>query len=302
MKLTTLDVLIITAFTTQETITLPRTTFDKYSNFVKNSPLFSIHYADTNVDIRVHDYAVLRKRYSYWRYRYIQDRVVPFEQNGFGAVRLLENARTFSSLSAMRSGWWDLETDTYYLDNKAQPRSGLCWAWDWFIVSRFIQRKFGRYWYNLGINLRVPQQPRIIIFELPHFQGQEYPTELSNGIYCCLLDLRKRVIDCPPFKWVERSNKLKISNRVFGLSGLSPQAKQLLFICLTAPSFPVSIETAYAQLTGRKIPRKNKTKPLTNKHSSKDRKLKALANARDELQTALLIYLFGSLMCGFSIS
>lgn len=267
MKLTTLDVLIITALSQQtEPLVLPYTTFDTYSNFVKHSPIFSIQpHNKQDVSIRIDDYRAFGKKLSYWRSMYVKDRLVPFEENGFSAVRLLENIRLFSKLSDMRSGWWNLETDKYYFADKEQPRSGLCWAWDWFFVILLVTHTHHDV-QNLSINLTLESPQQLITLFFPSLSRVTSAIHELEQSLCVMLHTRTAY----PYTYNElmvtpKSAKATFAGKIIDLMRTKSKTRKMLLLVAQNQGNCVPLGEAFRAVYGKKNtynPHTSETHPL----------------------------------------
>ena len=303
MKLTALDVLIVTFLSQQPkynldkplTVELSRTVFETHSQFVKHSPLFNVHYKGQFVSISVgmpreslseqqNPMALtFAKKCSYWRSRYKQDCLLPFEESGFGALRLAENAELFSGLLFNQGHIkWDLQADKCYIGTKQQPGSGLQWAWDWFAVSWIAHRECGLIWADFD--------PHLDSIHAPHIVGLNFRAEgtalarISKGEHslCCeLLKQINAVTDCDPLLLVSGSKRITLKKYPNIPLKLSDYERRLVWLCATNPDDRIPITLAFEFVTGRKTPKKNYTPAGDNTASAMERRQKALENVRN---------------------
>ena len=292
MQYTALDVLIIMKLSESGgKVVVPQKAFLVHSHVVRTSPYFKISPATSDqLFIEPQDVSWFQKQCQK-RYRwYKQDRVGSFAGNGLNLLRIAENARFFSQhlLSHVHLEW-NLTENTFQCNGQIQARNGTCWAWDWLFVLWFARKG----------ELICPRKdfPLQLHFDCSKRGEWICSVQLSYNmfsfqdpalLYYGFAELKNRVIEAGPFKWVEKSNRVTLDGHLIRLNRLSPAAKKLLWATLTWNSDnPIPIKGLYPTLFGKNQPRKNKMRNGPSSASLSERQKKAIENLRDELMTEI---------------
>lgn len=293
MQYTALDVLIIMALAeSRGKVLIPHQAFACHSTVVRNSSHFKISSATSNqVLIEPLDRLRFQKQCQRWYSRYEHDELVPFAGNGLNLSRIVENADFFAEHLFDHSHLvWNLTTNTFQWNGKILPRSGICWAWDWLFVLWFAQKQE-----LIALQERFPLQLHfelskrgewLCYIQLPY--DVTFFAKAPQLLHYGLAELKTRIIDVKPFKWVEKANRATLAGHLIRLNRLSPAAKNLLWQCLTWQATGlIPIAVLYAVLFGKKHPRRNKMRNGPTTASLADRQKKAVENVRDELMAEI---------------
>lgn len=310
MKLTTLDVLIVTALASENTpVVLPQATVNTHSKFVKESPLFGFQFSESKVFIHIREPRLFKQKIRYWRSMYKQDHLLPFAVSGYGALRLSTNANLMAStLFDNREIYWDLQQDTCYIKGKAQVGTGLQWAWDWFAVHQIVVRGITNVnIYNEGaMPFSFDFVPELKVKEIPHkvslkFTVLPYSTtgtrlynDLRQGQYLlfCALDAhRKFPAIYPPLQMVERSTKATFDGHVVDLHRMNGYSQKMLWLGAKQQGRHVPFAQAFREIYGRKKGYKLQCSYGRNVQLTPDKKIQVLKDARrlvkDKLETVI---------------
>lgn len=273
MQLTTLDVLIITflaskpgytrLLSSSPSVELSRAVFEAHSRFVKHSPLFekAIKKDVVRISIAEHPFNDPRRQFakkcSYWRSMYRQDRLLPFAENGFGALRLAENAELFSGLLFHKGRvGWDLQADKCYINGKLQPGSGLKWAWDLFAVSQIADRECGLEWTRFAPYLSSPHSPHIVELGFSaDVNSPGTPSYIPNGqvmLFSALDKYGTYPATYGPLQMVDRSSKAVFAGHELNLSSIGKLGKKMLWLAAKQQGRYVPLSQAYREIYGRK--------------------------------------------------
>lgn len=278
MQLTTLDVLIITflaskpghewLLSSSPSMELSRSVFEAHSRFVKHSPLFEKAVKKDVVRISIAKHPLhndprqlpsrqFAKKCSYWRSMYRQDRLLPFAENGFSALRLAENAELFSGLlfNKGRIGW-DLQADKCYINGKQQPGSGLKWAWDLFAVSQIAARECGLEWTCFDPYLSSPRPPHIVELEFSaDVNSPGTPSYIPDGqavLFSALDKYGTYPATYGPLQMVDRSSRATLAGHEINLSIIGKLGKKMLWLAAKQQGRYVPLSQAYREIYGRK--------------------------------------------------
>ncbi|MDD6153104.1 MAG: hypothetical protein PUC11_04060 [Elusimicrobia bacterium] len=292
-QVTTLDVLIVMALPDFfHEVDLDKDFFACHSCYVKNSSAFTIATSERTVSVRLSSFTSFRSVYRQLMNWYEKDVLLPFDECGFGALRLAaKTERLMTIFFSKQRVYWNLENDSCYVGERRLPGSGLEWALDIFAISRICASEFGRktvlqvYFSNGGQ-------------EILWVGGLPASPEIKN-CFCCALGKRAEWgVRFGPLVMVDKSTWAKFGNFPINLHRINGKAQRLLWICLhdfkkdkAGNPKPISLAQAYRAVNGRK-----KYRPkydLTNKNydpaKSLDKSIqkKIIANARDVIVKAI---------------
>lgn len=259
MKMTTLDVLIVTALAEGGMpVVLPHIVFNSYAQFIKQSPLFRItRPTNQQIQIQVRDIQAFERKLKYWRVRYEQDNLLPFDENDFGIIRLVENASVFAHLANMNAGKWDLQADKYYLHDKKQPRSGLCWAWDWFIVSQIAHKECSQEVKasirKMGLHLTVSTRQDFAFLYCQLVNSYFNLSQLEQELCVALRERTEWGFSCGPLFVAKQSQRVAISHHPVKFTKKDGRAIKLLKACAETQALGkiLSYNQAFALMYGK---------------------------------------------------
>ena len=290
MKPTILDLLIITCLSAADkAISLPFKLFDTYSVFVKTSPLFIRTRQGNNIIITAQNWADFRKKRSQWMSLYNRDRVVPFEGNGFGADRIASLSSTATKLLFSNEKLiWDLAQHRCYVQSQLQRGNGLCVAWDWFAISRILDRIRSIGW-NIFLPTLTARSSSSVTLSFNYCPTASMPVlECKQQAYLALKARASWSVRCGPLKMVSRSQYATIKGNPLKLAELQ---QRMLWACVNAGDQGLTFAAAFRAVYGRRQYKPNNY--LTSNIQrvpgqwTKDLKITALENTRFRLQKAL---------------
>ena len=290
MKPTILDLLIITCLSAADkAISLPFKLFDTYSVFVKVSPLFTRTRQGNNVVISVQNWTDFREKRSRWMSLYNRDRIVSFEGNGFGADRIASLSSTATKLLFSNEKLiWDLAQHRCYVQSQLQRGNGLCVAWDWFAISRILDRIRSIGW-NTFLPTLTARSASSVTLSLNYRSTPSMPVlECKQQAYLALKERASWSVRWGPLKMVSRSQYATIKGNPLKLAELQ---QRMLWACVNAGDQGLTFAAAFRAVYRRRQYKPNNylasnTQRVPRKWT-KDLQIKALENTRFRLQKAL---------------
>ena len=290
MKPTILDLLIVTCLSAADkAISLPFKLFDTYSVFVKASPLFTRTRQGNNIIISVQNWVNFRQKRNRWMSSYNQDTVVPFEENGFGAERIARFSSSATEiLFASEKLHWDLAQNKCYIQSQVQNGSGICWAWDWFAISRILDRIRSIGWNAFTPNLTA-RGSSCVTLSFSYRSTPSMPVLVcKRQAYLALHARSNWCTTCGPLKMVSHSKYILVKKNPLKLGVLE---QKMLAACMNAKEKGLPFGAAFRAIYGRRRYKPNNMLlSNTNRNPGKwteELKIKALENTRFRLQKAL---------------